>query len=94
MKFCSVKIYEPRWRILFCCDTQVFLNMLVSTSSKFQTGKYLTGAFPVQSGLKQGDALSPEHFNFPLEYTIRKVQGTRKEWNRMSKSGTCLSRLR
>jgi hypothetical protein len=30
--------------------------------------------FPIQSGLKQGDALLPLLFNFHLEYPIRKVQ--------------------
>jgi hypothetical protein len=30
--------------------------------------------FPIQNGLKQGDALSPLLFNFALEYSIRKVQ--------------------
>jgi hypothetical protein len=30
--------------------------------------------FPVQNGLKQGDALSSLLFNFALEYVIRKVQ--------------------
>jgi hypothetical protein len=30
--------------------------------------------FPVQSGLKQGDALLPLLFNFTLEYAIRIVQ--------------------
>jgi hypothetical protein len=34
----------------------------------------LSGAFPTQNGLKQGDALSPVLFNFALEYAIRKVQ--------------------
>jgi hypothetical protein len=29
---------------------------------------------PTQNGLKQGDALSPLHFNFVLEYAISKVQ--------------------
>jgi hypothetical protein len=30
--------------------------------------------FPIQNGLKQGDALSPLLLNFALEYAIRKVQ--------------------
>jgi hypothetical protein len=30
--------------------------------------------FPIQNGLRQGDALSPLPFNFALEYAIRKVQ--------------------
>jgi hypothetical protein len=34
----------------------------------------LSDKFPIQSGLKQGDALSPLLFNFALEYAIRKVQ--------------------
>jgi hypothetical protein len=34
----------------------------------------LSDKFPIQNGLKQGDALSPLLFNFGLEYTIRKVQ--------------------
>jgi hypothetical protein len=34
----------------------------------------LSDSFPIQNGLKQGDALSPLLYNFALEYTIRKVQ--------------------
>jgi hypothetical protein len=34
----------------------------------------LSGAFPIQNGLKHGDALSLLLFNFALEYAIRKVQ--------------------
>jgi hypothetical protein len=30
--------------------------------------------FPIQNGLKQGDALSPLLFNFDLEYAIRRVK--------------------
>jgi hypothetical protein len=30
--------------------------------------------FPIQNGLKQGDALSPLLFNSALEYAIRKAQ--------------------
>jgi hypothetical protein len=42
--------------------------------SKIRIGKYLSGAFPIQNGLKQGDALSPLFFNSDLEYAIRKAQ--------------------
>jgi hypothetical protein len=35
---------------------------------------HLPDSFPIQNGLKQGDALSPILFNFVLEYAIRKVQ--------------------
>jgi hypothetical protein len=35
---------------------------------------HLSDSFPIQNGLKQGDALSPLLFNFALEYAIRKVQ--------------------
>jgi hypothetical protein len=41
---------------------------------KVRIGKHLSDSFPVQNGLKQGDALSPVLFNFALEYAIRKVQ--------------------
>jgi hypothetical protein len=34
----------------------------------------LSDSFPIQNGLKQGDALSPILFNCTLEYAIRKVQ--------------------
>jgi retron-type reverse transcriptase len=34
---------------------------------------YLSGSFPIQDDLKQGDALSPLLFNFALEYAIRKI---------------------
>jgi hypothetical protein len=38
--------------------------------------KHLTDSFPIQNGLKQGDALSPLLFNIALEYAIRQVQET------------------
>jgi sorting nexin-29 len=47
---------------------------LNETYGKIRTGKHLSGAFPIQNSLKQGDALSPLLFNFALEYDIRKVQ--------------------
>jgi hypothetical protein len=42
--------------------------------SKVRVGKLLSDKFPIQNGLKQGDALLPLLFNFTLEYAIRKVQ--------------------
>jgi hypothetical protein len=35
--------------------------------------------FPIQNGLKQGDALKPWLFNFALKYAIRKVQDNQVE---------------
>jgi hypothetical protein len=46
---------------------------LNETYSKFHMGKHLSDSFPIQTGLKQGDALSPLLFCFALEHAIRKV---------------------
>jgi hypothetical protein len=34
----------------------------------------LSENYPIQNGLKEGDALSPLFFNFSLIYAIKKVQ--------------------
>jgi hypothetical protein len=47
---------------------------LNETYSKVRIGKLLSDKFPIQNGLKHGDALSPLLFNFSLGYAIRKVQ--------------------
>jgi hypothetical protein len=47
------------------------------TYSKVRIGKHLCGSFPIQNGLKQGDALSPLLFNFAFAFAIRKVQENR-----------------
>jgi hypothetical protein len=47
---------------------------LNETYSKVRIGKHLSDNYPIQNGLKQGDALSPLFCNFALEYVIRKVQ--------------------
>jgi hypothetical protein len=39
--------------------------------SKIRIRKHLSDNFPIQNGLKQGDALSPLLFNSALEYAIR-----------------------
>jgi hypothetical protein len=41
---------------------------MCETCSKVCIGKRLSDAFPVENGLKNGDALSPFFLNFPLEY--------------------------
>jgi hypothetical protein len=48
---------------------------LNKTYSKVHEGKLLYDTFPIQTGLKQGSALSPLLFISALEYAVRKVQG-------------------
>jgi hypothetical protein len=47
---------------------------LKETYSTVRIGKLQSDKFPIQNGLKQGDALSPLLFNFSLDYAIRRVQ--------------------
>jgi hypothetical protein len=44
------------------------------TCSTVHIGKYQSNKFPIQNGLKPGDALSPLLFNFALEHAIRRIQ--------------------
>ena len=68
--------------IKFCVPKQ--LVRLIKTcldgtlTSKVTIGNYLSSSFPIENGLKQGDALSPLLSNFALEHAIRKLQG--KDW--------------
>jgi hypothetical protein len=54
---------------------------LNETYNKVRIGKHLSDNFPIQNGLKQGDALSPLFFNFALEYTLGRSRKTRWDWN-------------
>jgi hypothetical protein len=51
--------------------TKMCLN---ETYSRVRIGKYLSDMFPIENGLKQGDALSLLLFNIALQYAIRRVQ--------------------
>jgi hypothetical protein len=64
---------------------------LNETSSTLGVGKYQSDMFPVQNGLKQGDALSPLIFNFVSEYAIIWVQENEEglKWNRTHQLFAC-----
>jgi hypothetical protein len=51
---------------------------LNETNSTVCIGKYQSDKFPIQNGLKQGDALSLLLLNFALEYFTRRVQGNQE----------------
>jgi hypothetical protein len=51
--------------------TVIYLN---GACSQYFCRLIFKPTFPIQNGLKQGDALLPLLFNFALEYAIRKVQ--------------------
>jgi hypothetical protein len=60
------------------CDMPMKLVRLIKmclneTYSRVRGHKHLSDMFPIMSGLKQGDALSPLFFNFALDYAIRRV---------------------
>jgi hypothetical protein len=49
------------------------------TCNEFRIGKNLFDVFPIQNGLKQGDALSSSLFTFASKCAIRKVQNKSEE---------------
>jgi hypothetical protein len=46
---------------------------------RYYTGKHLSDNYPMQNGLKQGDALSPVLFYFAVEYAITNVHENHME---------------
>jgi hypothetical protein len=63
-----IEFEVPTKRVKFI---KICLN---KTYNKVRTVNYYSGTFPIQNGLKQGDALRTLLFNFALVYTIMKVQ--------------------
>ena len=45
----------------------------IEKSSRGRVGKNLSDMFPINNGLKQGDALSSLLFNIAVDYAIRRV---------------------
>jgi hypothetical protein len=48
---------------------------------KIRIGKHLSGAFPIQNALKQGDALSPLLFKFLYNMPSGSSKKIKRDWN-------------
>jgi len=82
------KVYDPvRREVLYNILMKFGISMnlvsqikmcLNATYSRVWVRKYLSGIFPIQNCLKQGDALSLFLSNLALEYTISRVQAARR----------------
>jgi len=46
---------------------RIIKTCLDGAQSKVRVGSFLSSSFPIEKGLKQGDALSPLLFHFALE---------------------------
>jgi hypothetical protein len=75
----SLGYYELKknksWFYEECSELVRLIKMCLNkTYSKVSIGKHLSDNFPIQNGLKEGDALLSVLFNFALGCAIRKVQ--------------------
>jgi hypothetical protein len=86
LKCGSLNLLEPSGPVQGCNGIALPLSWYPNATDKanknmFQLYQYqsagrqhLSDLFPIKSGLKRGDALSPLRFNFALKYAVRKVQ--------------------
>ena len=58
----------------------IIKTCLDGNQSKVRKGNYLSYSFPIENGLKQGDALSPLLFNFALEYALGRYKKLTWDW--------------
>jgi hypothetical protein len=66
---------EVLYNVLTEFEVPIKLVRLIKTCLNETNSKvHLSDSFPIQNGLKQGDALSPLLFNFALGYAVKKVQ--------------------
>jgi hypothetical protein len=73
------KAYDSVSRAVFGVPMKLFRLVklcLNETYGKVFIGKHLSKSFPIQNGLKQGDALLPLLFKFVLQCAIKKVKET------------------
>jgi hypothetical protein len=64
--------FKRKFRRLKVKLVRLIKIFLAEMYSRVQRGKNLSDMFLVRNCLKQGDAVSPLLFSFPLEYTIRR----------------------
>ena len=50
------------------------------TYSRIRVDRHLSDMLLMRNGLKEGDVLSPLLFNFPLDYTVKRVQVNKPWW--------------
>ena len=74
-KYCVEVLYNILIEIGIPVKPVILIKRCLNeTYCRVWVGKYLSDMFPVKSGLKQWDAMSPLLFNFALKYGIRRIQ--------------------